>query len=327
MSDLRDPLEAERLVTEAPEAFHTRRDFLKRTAVTAGLTASVGLVLNPDTLAAETARRQRQVALPSPRNLPIDTFVVLMMENRSFDHYLGWLPGADGRQAGLQFTDKQGQFHATHRLTTDFQGCGLLAPDHSWEGGRTERDGGRMDGFLKAASDVFAIGYYTGDDLPFTPPSRGRTRRLTASSARCCPRPSQLRVHARFQHTSGVTLMDRALTPQLTTGRAYQGTLTSSGRPSAYGAQTVCAYLEDSNVGRVCANDESGTVNVSAPCTAAGRRYDSAVRALSRARRSLRHAHGQAARTRARRLVARRARVLSAERRHGVAACRPGVAL
>ncbi len=24
-----------------------------------------------------------------------------MMENRSFDHYLGWLPGADGRQAGL----------------------------------------------------------------------------------------------------------------------------------------------------------------------------------------------------------------------------------
>ncbi len=169
MSDLRDPLEAERLVTEAPEAFHTRRDFLKRTAVTAGLTASMGLVLDPDTLVAQAARRQREVALPSPRNLPIDTFVVLMMENRSFDHYLGWLPGADGRQAGLQFTDKQGQAHATHRLTTDFQGCAFLDPDHSWEGGRTELDGGKMDGFLKAASDVFSIGYYTGDDLPFTP--------------------------------------------------------------------------------------------------------------------------------------------------------------
>ena len=26
-----------------------------------------------------------------------------------------------------------------------------------------------MDGFLKAASDVFSIGYYTQDDLPFTP--------------------------------------------------------------------------------------------------------------------------------------------------------------
>ena len=43
------------------------------------------------------------VQIPSPRNLPIDTIVVLMMENRSFDHYLGWLPGADGRQAGLTF--------------------------------------------------------------------------------------------------------------------------------------------------------------------------------------------------------------------------------
>ena len=162
MSDLRDPLEAERLLIEAPEAFETRRDFLRRTAVTAGLTASMGLMLDPDMLLAEAARRQREVALPSPRNLPIDTFVVLMMENRSFDHYLGWLPGADGRQAGLQFTDNQGQSHDTHRLTTDFQGCAYLDPDHSWEGGRTELDGGKMDGFLKAASDVFWIGYYSG---------------------------------------------------------------------------------------------------------------------------------------------------------------------
>ena len=169
MRDLRDPLEAERLETVAPDAFHTRRDFLKRTAVTAGLAASMGLVLDPDTLVAEAARRQREVQLPSPRNLPIDTFVVLMMENRSFDHYLGWLPGADGRQAGLEYTDPAGHKFATHRLRTDFQGCAYLDPDHSWQGGRTELDGGRMDGFLKAASDVFSIGYYTQDDLPFTP--------------------------------------------------------------------------------------------------------------------------------------------------------------
>jgi phospholipase C len=169
MSDLRDPLEAERLLTLAPDAYHTRRDFLRRTAVTAGLAAGMGLVLDPDTLVAEAAQRQREVQLPSARNLPIDTFVVLMMENRSFDHYLGWLPGADGRQAGLEFTDPHGQSHATHRLQTDFQGCAFLDPDHSWQGGRTELDGGRMDGFLKAASDVFSIGYYTEPDLPFTP--------------------------------------------------------------------------------------------------------------------------------------------------------------
>jgi phospholipase C len=169
MRDLRDPLEAERLEAIAPEAFHTRRDFLKRTAVTAGLAASMGLVLDPDTVVAEAARRQRQVQIPSPRNLPIDTFVVLMMENRSFDHYLGWLPGADGRQAGLEYTDPSGHKFATHRLRTDFQGCAYLDPDHSWQGGRTELDGGRMDGFLKAASDAFSIGYYTEADLPFTP--------------------------------------------------------------------------------------------------------------------------------------------------------------
>jgi phospholipase C len=129
----------------------------------------MGLALDADTLVAEAARRQRRKALPSPRNLPIDTFVVLMMENRSFDHYLGWLPGADGRQAGLQFTDRQGRGHATHRLNGTFQGCGFMDPDHSWDGGRTQLDGGRMDGFLRAQSDVFSIGYYTEEDLGFTP--------------------------------------------------------------------------------------------------------------------------------------------------------------
>ncbi len=164
-----DPSEAERLEGVAPEEYHSRREFLQRTAVTAGLASTLGLVLDPATLVAEAARRQRQVKIPSPRNLPIDTFVVLMMENRSFDHYLGWLPGADGRQAGLHFTDKHGQVHATHRLADIFQGCGFLDPDHSWDGGRTELDGGRMDGFLRAASDVFSIGYYAEHDLPFTP--------------------------------------------------------------------------------------------------------------------------------------------------------------
>jgi phospholipase C len=168
MSDIRRPQEAERLLAVAPDAYETRRDFLKRTAVSAGLAASMGLVLDPDVVVAEAARRQRRVKLPSPRNLPIDTFVVLMMENRSFDHYLGWLPGADGRQAGLQFTNPAGQKISTHRLTFT-QSCGFEDPDHSWDGGRTELDGGRMDGFLRAQSDAFSIGYYEDADVPFTP--------------------------------------------------------------------------------------------------------------------------------------------------------------
>jgi phospholipase C len=169
MGDIRDPYEAERLAQIAPDEFHTRRDFLQRTARTAGLAASLGLVLDPNTVVAEAARRQRQVAIPSPRNMPIDTFIVLMMENRSFDHYLGWLPGADGRQAGLTFTNPKGKRFPTHRLVDFYQSCGFLDPDHSWDGGRTELDGGRMDGFLRSDSDEFAIGYYAEPDLPFTP--------------------------------------------------------------------------------------------------------------------------------------------------------------
>ena len=144
-----------------------RREFLQRAAMTAGL-AGMGSLLPADTLVAEAARKQRRVHLPSPRNLPIDTFVVLMMENRSFDHYLGWLPKADGIQAGLTYTDSEGNAHATHRLTPDWQGCGFNDPDHSWNGGRVQLNGGRCDGFLRSGdNDEFAIGYYAKGDLGF----------------------------------------------------------------------------------------------------------------------------------------------------------------
>ena len=94
--------------------------------------------------------------------------VVLMMENRSFDHFLGWLPGADGKQAGLAYLDANGASHPTHELAPDFQGCGQSDPDHSYAGGRQEVDGGQMDGWLRAGqNDLYAIGYYGAPDLPF----------------------------------------------------------------------------------------------------------------------------------------------------------------
>ena len=105
--------------------------------------------------------------LPAPHESGIDHVVVVMMENRSFDHFWGWLPGADGRQAGLSYTDRQGVLHSTHHLR-DFQGCAHPDPDHSYEGGRIELNHGRCDGWLRAgANDAFAIGYYTDGDLPF----------------------------------------------------------------------------------------------------------------------------------------------------------------
>ena len=144
-----------------------RREFLQRTAMTAGLAASLGTVLDPDVLVAEAARNQRRKKLPSPRNMPIDTFVVLMMENRSFDHYLGWLPGADGRQAGLTYTDEEGRSESTRRFAPDFQGCDHPDPSHSWTGGRQQFNGGRMDGFLRGRNDEFALSYYVKEDLGF----------------------------------------------------------------------------------------------------------------------------------------------------------------
>src|SRR5258708_3948902 len=78
-------------------------------------------------------------SLPPPAQSGIDHVVVVMMENRSFDHFLGWLPGADGRQAGLAFEDAAGVTHSTYRLA-EFQGGGYSDPDHSWAGGRVEYD-------------------------------------------------------------------------------------------------------------------------------------------------------------------------------------------
>jgi phospholipase C len=168
VGDIRDRDYAERLEATAPEAYYRRREFLQRTAMAAGLAAGLGTVLDPETLVAEAARKQRRVPLPRPRNMPIDTFVVLMMENRSFDHYLGWLPGADGRQSGLTYVDGAGKAHSTARLAPDFQGCAHPDPDHSWEGGRAQVNGGRMDGFLRSGdNDEFSIGYYAEQDLPF----------------------------------------------------------------------------------------------------------------------------------------------------------------
>ena len=90
------------------------------------------------------------------------------MENRSFDHFLGWLPGANGMQAGLSFMDTAGNTYPTYALT-DYQGCGHADPDHSYSGGRVEYDGGKCDGFLKTApvGDQFPIGYYGQSDLAF----------------------------------------------------------------------------------------------------------------------------------------------------------------
>ena len=140
----------------------TRRGFLAGTAALATVAAVGG---GSGTAQASTVLTPSE--LPAPGDSGIDHIVVVMMENRSFDHYMGWQPGADGRQAGLTFTDAAGTAHATHHLTVPY-GCGFNDPDHSYTGGRTEFNNGACDGWLRAgANDVFSIGYFKGPDLPF----------------------------------------------------------------------------------------------------------------------------------------------------------------
>ena len=68
----------------------TRRTFIQLMA------ASTGVALTGSEFLAQTAARATTALSPNGSN-GIKHVVVLMMENRSFDHFLGWLPGADGR--------------------------------------------------------------------------------------------------------------------------------------------------------------------------------------------------------------------------------------
>ncbi len=135
-----------------------RRRFLAGIAATTGAFALGGI-------AAAAAARP---GLPRPESSNIEHIVVVMMENRSFDHFLGWVPGADGKQAGLSYVDRTGALQQTYRLAPDFQGCGHPDPDHSYEGGRVEYNNGACDGWLQAGqNDTYAIGYYAQQDLSF----------------------------------------------------------------------------------------------------------------------------------------------------------------
>ena len=132
----------------------TRRRFIKG-AVGAAATGLVG------------SRWVRPARAAVSSSSGIDHIVVVMMENRSFDHFLGWLPNADGLQsAKARFRTASGQLVGNHHLT-ETMGCGHPDPDHSYEGGRFQLDHGKLDNFARGNNDSFAVGYYTAADRPF----------------------------------------------------------------------------------------------------------------------------------------------------------------
>ena len=94
------------------------------------------------------------------------------MENRSFDHYFGWLHGhADGDQKPA-LPQPRGRARAApgpaSTLGTggvQFKGCGHPDPGHGWNSGRAQL----LGGFLAEGSgnDEFALSYYDRGELGF----------------------------------------------------------------------------------------------------------------------------------------------------------------
>jgi len=135
----------------------SRRNFLK------GMVAASGAALLGSFAPGPSARARAQGG-----DGGIEFIIAVMMENRSFDHFLGWLPGADGVQDGLTYLDCDGVPHDTMPLAPDFTGESHPNPDQSYGAGRQQYNGGAMDGFLCAGSnDELAIGYYVEEDRPY----------------------------------------------------------------------------------------------------------------------------------------------------------------
>jgi phospholipase C len=148
----------------------SRRDFLERTAYAAGLAGAAALPAS--TLLSESAQAAaRRSPLPRPRNVEIDHFVVLMMENRSFDHYFGWLAGAADAVQQQSFPDPSGAQVPTRHFSTlgsggmEYKGCGHPDPGHGWDSGRAQL----LGGFLAPGSgnDEFALTYFNRGELGF----------------------------------------------------------------------------------------------------------------------------------------------------------------
>jgi phospholipase C len=162
-----------------------RRDFLRGALALGGATALASRV-------PAWARSPERTFTDSTLNhqaadCPVDTIVVLMMENRSFDHYFAWLAtdavylDRGRRRYGSGFR-VDGRLHhvyrrgdgteaSTYHLTdlasgevNPYRGCGHPDPSHGWESGRVQRD----DGFVAAGSgnDDYSLGYYLAGDLP-----------------------------------------------------------------------------------------------------------------------------------------------------------------
>lgn len=109
----------------------------------------------------------------SPETLlaPIDTIVVLMMENRSFDHYLGALRLLEGRSdvEGLVGTETNPAPDQTPVPIFKLDDYTVEDPPHGWDDCHAQFNGGANDGFVKehaGAHQHEVMGYHVREQIP-----------------------------------------------------------------------------------------------------------------------------------------------------------------
>jgi phospholipase C len=160
----------------------TRRDFLKLAAIVSGAAAGISELI-PESI-------QRAYAIePAPGSTYLDAehVVILMQENRSFDHAFGTLRGVrgfndprairlvNGNSVFVQ-TDSSGNTYAPWRLDIhDTRVTWMGDLPHSRDSQVDAWNQGRHDGWLEAkrsekkeyAHLPLTMGHYTREDLPF----------------------------------------------------------------------------------------------------------------------------------------------------------------
>ena len=155
----------------------------RRTFVTLSAAAVAGAVVGPDiSMATGTAA----VVTPTRTIADVKHVVILMQENRGFDHYFGMLKGVQGfsDQSAIQIANGTGttsvfnQPNDTKRQypwalsSKDTSSSKLNAQcndelDHGWRSQHDAWNKGRMDSWVAAKKSVRTLGYLQRSDIPF----------------------------------------------------------------------------------------------------------------------------------------------------------------
>lgn len=159
----------------------TRRDFLKKAALLSGSAGLTGIL--PEAI-------QRALAINPPLGstyLDAEHIVILMQENRSFDHCYGSLQGVRGFNdpRAITLPDKNlvwlqsngdGETYIPFRLNIkDTKSTWMGSLPHSWRDQVDARNNGKYDQWLvakKSGHESYAkmpltLGYYNREDIPF----------------------------------------------------------------------------------------------------------------------------------------------------------------